>query len=214
MLEELAKISLENNPRKKQIIQEIVTICNLGMEGKISFEESLRQRLQLIKVRRSHLQRLIQTLKKNITYSILQNRRFFLENKKHIYIISGAFKEGILPVTRQFRIADDHVFANSFLYDIKGNIIGVDRHNPLAYSHGKAKAIQALGLHCKKYVLGDGYTDYEIKKLGAADYFIAFTENVRRESVIKNADYVVNNFGEFLGLIYKHPYDGQSEQPK
>lgn len=204
MLEELAKISLQNNPKKKEILDEIVSICDLGMEGKIPFQESLRRRLQLIVVNKKHLSRLIQKLKNNITPSILKNRQFFLEHHKNIYIISGAFKECIIPITRQFDINDDHILANTFMYDTRGNIIGVDTTNPLAYKHGKAKAVQKLQLKCTIYVLGDGYTDYEIKKLGAADYFVAFTENVKRSNVIKNADYVVKNFEEFLQLIKRY----------
>ncbi len=201
MLEELAKIALENNPKKKQILRKIVSICNLGMEGRIPFQESLRQRLQLIEAHKNHLTKLVRRLKNSITPSVFKNRRFFHENKDYIFIISGAFKEGMLPVTRRFGIADDHVLANNFLYDNKNNIIGVNQNNPLAYSYGKAKAIKALGLHCTKYVLGDGYTDYEIKKSGTVDYFVAFTENVKRPNVIKNADYIVNNFDEFIRFL-------------
>ncbi len=200
MLEELAKISLKKNSKKKQILEKIVSICNLGMEGKIRFQESLQRRLKLIKAHKRHLKKLIRTLKNSITPSVQKHRHFFHENKDYIYIISGAFKEGILPITRLFGIANNHILANEFIYDTKGSITGINKNNPLAYSHGKAKAIQRLGLRCEIYVLGDGYTDYEIKKLGAADYFVAFTENVRREGVIKNADYAVNNFDEFLSL--------------
>lgn len=201
MLEELAKIGLENNPKKEEILEEIVMICNLGMEGEIPFQESLQQRLQLIKLNKSHLKTLIQTLNKNITPSILKNREFFLQNKDVIYIISGAFKECISPITRPFGIPDNHILANTFTYDNNGNITGIDSSNPLAYKHGKAKAVKELQLKNTIYVLGDGYTDYEIKKLGAAHYFVAFTENVKRESVIKKADYVVKNFDEFINLI-------------
>src|SRR5262249_29524612 len=48
------------------------------------------------------------------------------------------------------------------------------------------------------YVVGDGYTDFEIKKNGAATKFFAFTENVARDAVIGHADHVVPNFDEFL----------------
>lgn len=201
MLEELAKIVLQNNPEKKKIVEEIVSICNLGMEGKIPFQESLQRRLQLIKIHKNHLQVLIRILKNNITPSILKNRRFFLENHKNMYIISGAFKECIIPITQQFGINDNHILANTFTYDSNGNITGVKMSNPLAYKHGKAKAVAGLRLKGKTYVLGDGYTDYEIKKLGAANYFVAFTENVKRLNVIKSADCVVKNFEEFIQFI-------------
>ncbi|MBI3366107.1 phosphoglycerate dehydrogenase, partial [Candidatus Roizmanbacteria bacterium] len=146
MLEELAKIALRNNPQKKEILKEIVSICNLGMEGRIPFQESLRRRLQLIKLHKNHLQTLIQSLNKNITPSIVKNRQFFLENKKNIYIISGAFKECILSITNQFSIPENHILANTLTYDNNGNIAGVDTLNPLAYKYGKAKAVKNLGL--------------------------------------------------------------------
>ncbi len=201
VLEELAKISLQNNPKRKEILEEIVFMCNLGMEGKIPFQESLQRRLQLIKVHKNHLRTLIQTLKKKITPSIIKNRQFFLDNYLNIYIISGAFKECIIPITRPFGIDNSHILANTFIYDAKGNITDIDSTNRLAYKHGKAKAVDSLHLKGKIYVLGDGYTDYEIKKFGAANYFFAFTENIRRENVVKNADCVVKNFDEFLELI-------------
>ena len=36
-LDVLAEITLHNNPKKQQIIQEIIDITNLGIDGEISF---------------------------------------------------------------------------------------------------------------------------------------------------------------------------------
>ena len=47
-------------------------------------------------------------------------------------------------------------------------------------------------------MVGDGYTDYEVKKYNAADIFIAYTENINRKSVVKNADIVANNFDKVI----------------
>lgn len=206
MLEELAKISLQNNPKKKEILKQITSICQLGMEGKIPFQESLRRRLQLIKVNKSNIKELVPGLKKQITPSILKNCQFFQKNKKEIYIISGAFKECITPLTRLFQIEDNHVLANTFSYDKSGNITGVDLSNPLAFKYGKIISIAGLRLPGTIYVLGDGYTDFEIKKFGVADYFVAFAENVRREQVMKKADFIANNFDEFLQYVKIHLY--------
>ena len=46
-LDVLAEITLVNNPAKDQIIQEIIDITNLGIDGKISFTDSLEQRIKL-----------------------------------------------------------------------------------------------------------------------------------------------------------------------
>ena len=40
-LDVLAEITLVNNPNKDEIIEEIIEITNLGIDGKISFTESL-----------------------------------------------------------------------------------------------------------------------------------------------------------------------------
>lgn len=201
MLEEIAKIALHNNPNKKKILKEIVSICNMGMEGTISFEESLTRRLALLKAYKKDLKKVVEILKNNITFSILKNKEFFRKNNQQIYIISGAFKECIVPVTSLFGIPDNHILANTFVFDKNGKTTGIDLTNPLAYKHGKAKTVKNLSLRrCEIVVLGDGYTDYEIKKEGAANIFIAFTENVKRENVIQKADYVVKNFDEFIKL--------------
>lgn len=200
ILEEIAKISLRNNPNKKKILQEVVSICNAGMDGLITFDESLSRRLSLLKMKRKDLPQVIKILKENITPSIIKNKEFFEKNGEQIYIISGAFKECILPITSPFGIPESHILANSFIIDKNDNIVGTDPNNPLSYSQGKVKIVQSLNLKGKIIVLGDGYTDYEVKKEEVADVFVAFTENVRRENVISKADFVVKDFGEFLKL--------------
>jgi D-3-phosphoglycerate dehydrogenase len=47
-------------------------------------------------------------------------------------------------------------------------------------------------------MIGDGYTDYEVKEAGKANKFYAFVENVRREKIVKKADKVVESFDEIL----------------
>ncbi len=51
------------------------------------------------------------------------------------------------------------------------------------------------------HVIGDGYTDFEIKKEGFADKFYLFTENIKRESLSKNADYLLKSLDQFIKLI-------------
>jgi D-3-phosphoglycerate dehydrogenase len=49
-------------------------------------------------------------------------------------------------------------------------------------------------------VIGDGYTDYEIKHAGLANKFYAFTENVERENIMGKADHITPSLDEFLYL--------------
>lgn len=203
-LEELAEIVLKTNPQKLEILKEIKKITNLGMEGKISFKESLEKRLNLLKINKSHLEILIKILKKKISPSILRNKHFFKTFKNQIYIITGGFKEYVSPVTEKLGIPQDHILANNFKFDKFGNVSGFDTKNPLSKNNGKVLAVGNLGLKGEIYVLGDGFTDLQIKQLGAGQKFIAFIENVQRNSVLKKADQVVYSFDEFL-FINKLP---------
>jgi D-3-phosphoglycerate dehydrogenase / 2-oxoglutarate reductase len=60
--------------------------------------------------------------------------------------------------------------------------------------------LKKLNLPGDIYVIGDGYTDYEIKHAGLANKFFAFTENVERENVKNKADHIAPSLDEFLYL--------------
>ncbi len=197
-LEELAQITLKNDPRKNKIYEKIQSITNLGMEGKLSFKKSLLQRLALIQGTKKDVETVARLFKRKTTTSIKRNKQFFKTYRDSIYIVSGGFKEFITPVAKTFQIPNRHILANTFVFNKIGSIVGYDQHNPLANSNGKYNAVRLLNLKGEIYIIGDGYTDYQIKQLGAAKYFIAFTENIVRKPVIDKADQIAPNFDEFL----------------
>ncbi|NQY01129.1 MAG: phosphoglycerate dehydrogenase, partial [Flavobacteriaceae bacterium] len=69
-LDVLAEITLVNNPKKEAIINEIIEITNLGIDGKISFTSSLENRIQLLNSKKSYLAILIQQKKEKVSPSI------------------------------------------------------------------------------------------------------------------------------------------------
>jgi len=146
-LEELALVSLKGRSDKDLVIKTIKIITNLGMEGKIPFEESLKKRMWLLRATKKDVEETIKFLKKKVTPSIKKNRSFFSTNKDHIYIISGAFKECVYPVVKTYGILESHVLANALIFDQKGNIIGADTTNPLAGKNGKYLAVKALRIN-------------------------------------------------------------------
>jgi D-3-phosphoglycerate dehydrogenase len=197
-LEELAAVALKNAPDKDTRLAKIKAITDKAMEGKMGFGESLETRVQLLEANKEHVHKTATLLKKQITPSFARNIKFFKSHRESVYIISGGFKELILPVAAYFRIAEDHIFANTFVYDENDVIIGVDKTNPLSQDEGKVKVVTSLNLPGVKYIIGDGYTDYQLKKLGLVNEFIAFTENIERKVVVDKADTVAPSFDEFL----------------
>ncbi|WP_299836867.1 phosphoglycerate dehydrogenase [uncultured Tenacibaculum sp.] len=197
-LDVLAEITLANNPKKEEIINEIIKITNLGIDGEISFTQSLERRIKLLNAKRSDLDLLIQELKKRVSSSIERNKEFFESYSENIYVISAGFKEFIIPIVAEYNIPAERVFANTFEFSEVGEIIGFDRNNVLSVHDGKIACLQNLQLDGEIQVIGDGYSDYITREAGVADKFFAYTENVQREKTIKNADYITPNLDEFL----------------
>ena len=132
--------------------------------------------------------------------SFKRNREFFTNFGDSIYIISNGFKEFIEPVVTEYGIKANNILANEFVFDSNGKVTGFDKENPLSANNGKVEQLKRLNLPGDVYVIGDGYTDYEIKHAGLANKFYAFTENVERGRVLEKADHIAPSLDEFLYL--------------
>ena len=197
-LDILAEISLKNNENRDNAITEIKAITDLGMEGGMSLGESLQKRLEILESHRKDLPELIERLGELVSHSFKRNTEFINKYRDQIFIVSNGFKDFIVPIVERFGIKQENVFANDFEYDAEGRIKGFNKSNLLAENNGKPNQIAALALDGEVFVLGDGYTDYEIKKAGLAHKFYAFTENVRREKILEEADHEAPSLDEFL----------------
>jgi len=197
-LDVLCEIALEGKSDKDEALKKIQDITDAGMEGSLSLSESLEQRIEILKAHRDHLPPLISRLSKQVSKSFKRNKEFLKNYATNIFILSNGFKDFIVPIVAKYGIPEKNIFANDFVYDEQGNIVDFNRSNPLSRNGGKPNQIKELNLSEEVFVLGDGYTDYEIKKAGLANKFYAFTENVRRESVLSNADHVAPNLDEVL----------------
>ena len=210
-LDVLGEISLAEDQSKTEILKEIEDLTNKGMGGEITFRESLEERLRLLRAHKKHLQPLVETLRKRVSTSFIRNRSFFEENHENIFIISNGFKEFIVPIVGEYGIKEENVFANTFEYDEDGKITGFDRNNILSRNNGKVEQLKSVNLQGDVYVIGDGYTDYEIKAAGLANKFYAFTENVERDNVLEKADHITPSLDEFL---YLHKLNKVISYPK
>ena len=194
----LASISLEGKPQKVAAENKIKELTDQGMNGEISFRDSLKDRLLLLEANKSHLPQLIKELKDQVSISFSRNTEFFKEYSDKIYVISNGFKEYIEPIVTGLGVLPDHIFANELVFDDNGNVTGFDEKNPLSKDGGKAEVIRSLDLDGDIYVIGDGHNDYEIKAAGLANRFYAFTENVSREKVMEKADHIAPSLDEVL----------------
>ena len=197
-LDELVKISLSGTGNASKVLDIIKETTELAMAGEISFSESLRKRVSLLDANKKNLNDLVLVLKGKVSDSFIRNKEFFITFSDQIRIVSSGFKEFIVPIVAEFGIDEENVYANTFIFDEEGRIIGFDEENYLSQDKGKVKLLKELQLPGEVYVLGDGYTDYEIREAGLANKFFAFTENVERDIVISMADHKSATLDEFL----------------
>jgi D-3-phosphoglycerate dehydrogenase len=196
-LDELARLALAGSPNRLETIRKLEALTTEGMAGRLAFNESLRQRLELFQATKDNLIALTVYLETCITPSLLAQKDWLVQNKEHIYVVSGGFEEYIKPIIASLGLRADHVHANRFTYD-NDVIIGYDQTKLTSQAGGKATQVHALDLPRPIIVIGDGYTDYEIRANGEADEFWAFTAHVRRPEVIAKADRTISSFRSLI----------------
>lgn len=200
-LDFLSEIVLKDHKDKDFLLDEIKDLTNKGMSGVVSFQESINQRLKRISITIDHIKILNEKLTNYITPSFQDNIEWLKRHSNHIYIISGGFKEIIIPIADIFNISHDHIFANDFIFNQNGIVSGLNKNNPLSRSGGKLKKAKELNLDGRIYIVGDGFTDAEIKNLGKKVDFVAFIENIYREKVVSEADFTARSFEDVINFI-------------
>lgn len=179
-------------------LEEFRAFTDRGMTGNLSFSESLAQRFSMLRIRRDQVEEAGELLVEHLDPTAVARRPCIEKNQDRIHVVSGGFEELILPSVAKLGIRPDHVYANRFVYDENGYVIGADPERLTAHDGGKAAQVKALALDGLKVVVGDGYNDLLIKKLGCADLFVAYTRHQRRESVVADADASIDSFIEPL----------------
>ncbi len=89
----LAEISLKDHPDFENRKKLIAEITNQGMDGSISFRESLEKRVQLLSPNRRHLEQLVVMLKELVSESFKRNKEFFSSTR----ITSISFPMDFMP---------------------------------------------------------------------------------------------------------------------
>jgi D-3-phosphoglycerate dehydrogenase len=147
---------------------------------------------------RTHVAELAARILDEGTPSVRRNLRFFRENAGRIIILSGGFREIIAPLAAHLHVPAEQVLCNDLIYDADDRVVGVDEANPLSQAGGKPTLIRSLNLPGPVVMIGDGWTDAEVKLEGVAHRFHAFTEIVRRDRVVAAADTEAPSMDEFL----------------
>jgi len=198
-LDELADIALVGDADHAQKLQRIREITQLGMEGSMSIEESLRMRLQLLAIRQEMLPPLVARLRQSFTASVWRGRERLATMRDHVWVVSSGFHEWIEPTIETLGLRADHVLANR-LRSREDGVMEMDPTSTCAVDAGKALVIERCNLPRPRMMIGDGMTDWRVREHGACEKFICFTEVVRRDAVVARADAVASTLEQVLEL--------------
>ena len=215
-LDILAELLSAADPARAAQVAQIKSLTDQAMSGEIGFSEALQRRIQILRPTRDDIAALIDVLKGKISASIARNKAVFAEHAGKIRILSGGFHDFIDPVVAEFGIDPTYVMANRLTWNEEGVAIGLDLTNPLSQDGGKIIAVRGLALDGDVVMVGDGWTDFEVYKGGAADRFYAFIENVTRPKVIAATEHgdatrVAASFDE---VLHAEGYQGRYSFPR
>ena len=206
-LNDILKTSIGDNDDIKQQIDNIV---KQAMNGEITPKHSMNERLKLATIHKQTVEKEIDITKTLITDDIADVIKKLQENKNiEIFIVSGGFKEIILPIAKILNLKKENIYANNFIY--KNDIVVGVEENILLEEQGKVKMINKLKkekkIAGKTIMIGDGWTDLETKLYNTVDVFICFAGVEKREKVINESlkqNYeIVYSSKELLKIINK-----------
>lgn len=218
ILDLIAQERFQNDPDREEKLGRFKGITNGGMCNKVPFSESLRKRLEMVApIPKSIIDVVVEKVRELLSPSFLAHRDFFKENFERIFVVSGGFGEVIRRTMDDFKLPDDHIFANEFVYD-GDSVVGYDSENPLAGDEGKVVVVRNLiETRCfnpkQIHVIGDGGTDKAIVEAMRHDhgervgFFGAYTEHftpdlrIQRQHIIDYADQEIRSFDDFLEVL-------------
>jgi phosphoserine phosphatase len=125
--------------------KEVSSYTSNAMNGNITLQQALHDRLHLIQPTRHSFDTFIQTHSFQLTPHIDELITLLHRCHKDVYLVSGGFKEMIVPIAKHLNIDENHVIANILIFDdTTGEYIGFDETQPTSRSGGKALALQYI----------------------------------------------------------------------
>lgn len=197
-LEEILSAKFKGNP---QLEKKIRAITDLGMEGDISFRESLARRLSLASPTRADVQAFGESAHELLTPGMDTLIDSLLQRGHEVHIVSGGLFEGITPLAARMGIPASRVHSVKLLWSEQGDFAGIDPNDIFSVSKIEGARPWLPSLSAPRIAVGDGMTDYYLFRDGLVNAFVAFTANVRRAAVVATGQPEARNTSELAEIL-------------
>jgi phosphoserine phosphatase len=165
----------------------IARITDAGMEGSLSFEDSLRRRLALARPSRPDVEALGARLAAGTTRGAEALIASLHAAGHEVWIVSGGFQDLLEAVGVALGIPPARIHGVRVAWNADGSLGGLRLDDGFARS--KLEGVRAAGLAFARpsVGVGDGATDLALHAAGVVDHFVAYTEHARRDPVVRGA---------------------------
>jgi len=185
--------------RDKATAQRIADATMQAMRGELPLEDLYGHRIHTVSPTRDELTRLTDAYHAALAPRAREEIDKWRSAGVHVVLVSGGLRAAIAPFALDLGFEDQHVNALDVEFDEEGRFIAFDKSSPLHTSIGKKRILEQLRLPRPILAVGDGITDVAMKEV--ADTFVAFTGFAARQSVIDQADFVVESFEQLTEII-------------
>lgn len=181
---ESLEVILSKKHLSPEIMQEIKDITDQGMSGTITFLHSLQKRMSIVSIYKQDFIDFGTEAIKYLTPGIKDLVRELRNQSVDVWIVSGAVRTAMLPVGIELDIPPENIIGIDLVWSASGEFLAIDESKPI--NHSKWQGAKDVSNHWSgpKIAIGDGITDYAIYEHKLVDYFIAFTENAKRQAVL------------------------------
>lgn len=198
----LADIALKrkDDSEREPLQKEMEEIATLIDEGSASFFEALQRRINLLEPTRSDFADAGAALAEKLSPNIVETVAALVAGGKKVRVVAGSVREMIEPVCEKIGIAKDSIDCNELDFDDEV-AVQADMGNPLSQDGGKQYVVSENSPSDKAAIIGDGPDDADVKSMGGASVFIAYTGARTLPDVVDKADRQIADFSELPGLF-------------
>lgn len=185
-------------------VAQIQKLTNDAMSGTLPFQQALEQRLKMFSLTKNDIFAFSQKVCHYLTAGMKELIHDLQQEKIDVWILSGAIREVILPVGKYLGIAESKIHGVTLKWSNDGTSAEVD--TTTAFSRSKAEGAKALSNQWAKPIIavGDGMTDFALYEAGIATHFIAYTQHVRRASVVAKETLEARSIEELRECLFSH----------
>ncbi|HEX2779096.1 MAG TPA: HAD-IB family phosphatase [Gemmatimonadaceae bacterium] len=177
----------------------IADLTDQAMRGEITLDEIYGQRLSMIRPTRREVQALSRRYVEAMAPGARETVARLRDAGVGIVVVSGGIREAIVPLALTLGVQGNTLRAVSVYFEEHGEYMGFERDSPLATQRGKADVVRSLALPGPVLAVGDGATDLAMRPV--VDAFGAYTGFVRRDAVVREADFTIDSFARLEAIV-------------